>query len=113
MEVEMWRSHFQRMAEGKVHPDGKGNYFVQKIEDDAQTGDGSTDDMIKFVTPTARDLALAKSAVAAKKTSDPRSFWEDVWPTERPSLKRKRPREFDGEKDAFMRPPGIPAYDRC
>ena len=55
--VEMWTRHFQRMAEGKLKPDHKGNYVVEKI----QTGGVSKEPTIQFVTPVAQAVELAKS----------------------------------------------------
>ena len=56
-EVNLWRRHFQRMAEGKGHPNAKGQCIVKQV----QTGGDSKELDIKFVTPVARDIELAKS----------------------------------------------------
>jgi len=45
------------MAEGKVIPNHKGHYIVS----DVQTGGDSRVPDIRFVTPVARDIELAKS----------------------------------------------------
>lgn len=64
--VEMWTRHFQRMAEGKLKPDHKGHYVVEKI----QTGGVSKEPTIQFVTPVAQAVELAKSEVARRKRED-------------------------------------------
>ena len=63
MEVEKWKRHFQRMAEGKVRPNHKGHYIVEEI----QVGSGSREPEINFVTPVAQDIELAKSELKANK----------------------------------------------
>ena len=57
MEVEKWKKHFALMAEGKVRPNHKGHYVVE----DKQVGSGSREPEIKFVTPIAQAVELAKS----------------------------------------------------
>ena len=67
MEVDKWRRHFRRMAEGKVIPNHKGHYIVS----DVQTGGDSRVPDIRFVTPVARDIELAKSELNADKRQSP------------------------------------------
>lgn len=57
MDVEKWRSHFQRMAEGKVRPNHKGHYIVEHVQEGGESGKPE----IKFVTSVARDIELSKS----------------------------------------------------
>ena len=51
MEVEKWKRHFQKMAEGKIRPNYKGHYIV----DDGQIGAGARERAIRFVTPPRRE----------------------------------------------------------
>ena len=53
----MWTRHFQRMAEGKLKPNHKGQYVVEKI----QMGGTMKEPTINFVTPVAQAVELAKS----------------------------------------------------
>ena len=100
MEVEQWRRHFQRMAEGKIRPNHKGHYIV----DDMQVGSGAREPTIRFVTPVAQDIELAKSKLKRERYS------------QGSKTIRKRRRGDSSEtadkrrKDFSMRPPGIPAY---
>lgn len=64
MDVEKWRRHFQRMADGKVKPNHRGHYIVEKI----QSGGDTTTPEIKFVTPVAQDVEMAKSEIKANKS---------------------------------------------
>ena len=61
--VEMWTRHFQRMAEGKLKPNHKGQYVVDKI----QMGGSSNEPTIHVVTPVAQVVEQAKSEVARKR----------------------------------------------
>ena len=61
--VEMWTRHFQRMAEGKLKPNHKGQYVVEKI----QMGGTMKEPTINFVTPVAQAVELAKSEVSSKR----------------------------------------------
>lgn len=60
----MWRRHFQRMAEGKIRPNRKGHWVVETIQD----GGASREPDIKFVTPVAQDIQLAKSELKEDKS---------------------------------------------
>ena len=59
----MWTRHFQRMAEGKLKPNHKGQYVVEKI----QMGGEMKEPTINFVTPMAHAVEQAKSEVARKR----------------------------------------------
>jgi len=51
------------MAEGKVVPNHKGHYIVENV----QTGGDSQQPAVRFVTPIAQDIELAKSELNADK----------------------------------------------
>lgn len=59
MEVDKWRRHFTLMSEGKKQSNHKGHYIVEQT----QSGEGAQDPEIKFVTPIAQDIELAKSEI--------------------------------------------------
>ena len=59
------------MAEGKLRPNNKGHYIVEST----LTGNGSTEPEIKFVTPIAQDIELAKSELKEDiKQREPKSY---------------------------------------
>ncbi len=56
--VEVWQRHFAKMAKGKTRPDKDGHYFIGSV----QTGGNTpSEPSIKFVTPTAHAVELARS----------------------------------------------------
>ena len=63
MDVETWKKHFTLMAEGKLRPNHKGHYIVHN----KQKGDGVKEPEIKWVTPLAQDIELAKSELNEDK----------------------------------------------
>ena len=91
MEVEKWKRHFQKMAEGKIQPDRNGRYIVENV----QQGGASRDSSISFVTPVARDIELAKSELKDNKRRTP-DQGQRVYKRRRPApiahSKKKKPR---------------------
>ena len=95
MEVEKWKRHFRRMADGKLLPNRDGKFVV---DDGNQSGGSSLDPSIKFVTSVAQDVELAKSELKENaykgkpvyqvKISGPK-------PKKRKSGKGKKPRVQD------------------
>ena len=57
MDVETWKRHLTLMAEGKLRPNHEGLFLVDRV----QTGRGSKEPKINFVTPIAQDIEMAKS----------------------------------------------------
>lgn len=55
------------MAEGSVKPNHRGHYIVE----DGQSGGDTAAPEIKFVTPVAQDVELAKSEIEAHKRLAP------------------------------------------
>lgn len=86
MDVEKWRRHFQRMAEVKVKPNHRGHYIVT----DVQSGGDTTTPEIKFVTPVAQDVEMAKSEIKANKRR------VQSYPTK--GYKRPRTNPYKGRK---------------
>ena len=106
MEVEQWRRHFQRMAEGKIRPNHDGHYIVEEI----RTGGKARQPPIKFVTPADRDIALTSSQLNIKKRGGkPKIRW--VTSTAQDVAMAKSELKKKSKKDFTMRPPGIPVYD--
>ena len=97
MDVDTWRNHFQRMAEGKIRPNHKGQYIVQRVQKGGRSGEPA----INFVTPVAADIERAKSELSSTS------------PEKEGSRKRvPRKRTNTRENDFNIRPPGIPAYGK-
>ena len=120
-EVEKWRRHFQRMAEGKIRPNHKGHWIVE----DLQQGSGRENQTLQLVTPVAQHIAIAESMLKREKEiangrlgarkrkrrtpvsrditiADVKGKSATTLPGVRKRMKRK--------KDFSMRPPGIPAH---
>ena len=57
MEVDKWKIHFKRMADGKLRPNPRGKYVIGAN----QSGGTSKEPTVKFVTPMAQAVELAKS----------------------------------------------------
>ena len=57
MDIERWKRHFRDMAEGKLQPAFLGKYLVSA----EQSGGKSNEPNVKFVTPVAQAVELAKS----------------------------------------------------
>lgn len=66
------------MVEGKVRPNHRGHYIVEKV----QTGGESRRPEIRFFTPVAQDIELAKSEIKANKSKE----------TAREPIDNKRPK---------------------
>ena len=62
--MEKWRRHFVRMAEGKTNPNHRGQYLVDSIQ---SGGDADLSSKIKVVTPVAQAVELAKSELAQER----------------------------------------------
>ncbi len=58
MNIEAWKRHFVNMTKGKTQPDKRGYYLVDSIQ---RGGNKPAEPSIKFVTPTAQAVELAKS----------------------------------------------------
>ena len=104
MEVEKWKRHFRLMAEGKLRPNHKGHYIVN----DVQYGSGSREPEIRFVTPLAQTVELAKSELKRDLQRGPlrNTKWKKGKLKRSPLLTKKR------RLDYSIRPPGIPAYSK-
>ena len=100
-EIEKWRRHFQRMAEGKVQSNHKGHYIVEDLPNreiyGRRCGNGSVKRTIDWVTPIAQDIEMARSLGKRRR---PNSNGNDA------RTNRKHP----DSNDYFMRPPGIQNY---
>ena len=81
MEVNKWRIHFRKMALGELHPNHDGNF----AKDENQHGGMSIDPPIKFVTPLARAVDLAKSELK----ENAKSYKGEV------SIQNKRKKSFN------------------
>ena len=105
MEVNKWARHFRLMAEGKLHPNHKGHWIVEQIQEGGQ----SREPEIKYVTPIARDIELAKSELEQNNHSSGTI-------TKRSNISKKRRKDNfvkpvdKRRKIHSMRPPGMPAY---
>ena len=64
---EKWKSHFLRMAEGKLKPNAKGTYAVDTVQ---SGGASSEEPLIKMVTPAAQAVDLAKSELEEEMKQD-------------------------------------------
>ena len=67
IDVETCTRHFQRMAEGKLKRNHNGHYVIEKIEPSEEQK--STSPTIKFVTPVAQAVEMAKSELKRKRKS--------------------------------------------
>ena len=73
-ETKRWVRHFKLMAEGKLRPNAKGQFYV----DNHQAGSGTDEKelRVEFVTPTAHAVELAKSEIKEKKKKrSPEFLW--------------------------------------
>ena len=86
MEVEKWKRHFRRMADGKLRPNPKGKYVV----DTNQTGGSSREPSLRFVTPLAQDVELAKSELK-ENVYKGQPLHQERSDSKRKSVKRKAP----------------------
>lgn len=93
MEVEKWRRHFRRMAEGKSRPNHKGHWIVKEI----QVGGQPEETILKLVTPVARDIELAKSELEEEKIKDKKGYKREL------TAARKPPKKARFSKDVFTR----------
>ena len=63
MDIDKWKTHFKRMATGSLRADYHGKYLVKGN----QIGGTSSDANVKFVTPVAQAVELAKSELKEEK----------------------------------------------
>lgn len=65
--VEKWKRHFQKMNNGKIRINHSGNYSVTtKPQQEDSVGDKQS---VKFVTPVAQAVELAKSELKTSNDS--------------------------------------------
>ncbi len=57
-DIDVWQRHFANMSKGKTRPDKYGHYFIGSVQ---TGGNKSSEPSIKFVTPMAHAVELAKS----------------------------------------------------
>ena len=97
--VELWTRHFQRMAEGKLKPNYKGQYVVEKI----QMGGAMKEPTINFVTSMAQAVELAKSEEARKEQHVRIENARNVHRMHRPTglLDSINGKKIPGERDPF------------
>lgn len=92
-DIEKWKRHFVRMAEGKTNPDRQGHYRVDSLQ---SGGEDRLNTKIKVVTPVAQAVELAKSELAQEREEAmtvPRVYKSKTLPTKTkrsPSNKRKK-----------------------
>ncbi len=57
-DIDVWQRHFANMSKGKTRPDKYGHYFIGSVQ---TGGNKPSEPSIKFVTPMAHAVELAKS----------------------------------------------------
>ena len=89
MDVDKWKKHFKDMVAGKTRQNGRSKYVVSSN----QTGGKSDDPPVKFVTPVAQAVELAKSELKEDESYKGGPIKRSS--SLRGTIRKKRPRVSD------------------